>query len=170
MSTDFPLCQSGWWKDHKQVDGVDLKPRMKAKHSNAIPSTGTILTTAIKAIPSGAIRVGDWKLVERYEDGRVHLYNLKDDIGEKTTSGQHPKIVKSMRAKLHAWYGKLTQVSPEKERSEGRALATVIKVSTQAAVISSQASAKPYSKPTKTKTLIRNSRLQRAEQRGSIAK
>ena len=27
--------------------------------------------------------MGDWKLIERYEDGRVHLFNLRDDVGEQ---------------------------------------------------------------------------------------
>ena len=27
--------------------------------------------------------MGDWKLIERYEDGRVHLFNLADDLSEK---------------------------------------------------------------------------------------
>ncbi len=55
--------------------------------------------------PAGAIRIGDWKLIERYEDGRVHLYNLKDDIGEQNDlAGKHPDRVRTMRGKLHAWY------------------------------------------------------------------
>ena len=29
-------------------------------------------------IPGGAIRVGDYKLFENYEDGKVSLYNLKE--------------------------------------------------------------------------------------------
>ena len=33
--------------------------------------------------PGGAIRMGDWKLIERYEDGRTHLYDLKNDLGER---------------------------------------------------------------------------------------
>ena len=56
-------------------------------------------------IPGGAMRAGDYKLVERYEDGRVHLYNLKDDIGERTDlAAEQPQRVAQMRAKLHAWY------------------------------------------------------------------
>jgi len=55
--------------------------------------------------PGGAIRVGDWKLIERYEDGRVHLYNVPADIGEEDdVAAEHPRRVKRMRAKLHAWY------------------------------------------------------------------
>ena len=56
-------------------------------------------------MPGGAIRIGDFKLLERYEDGRVHLYNLKDDIGErKDLSEQQPKRVAAMRSDLHRWY------------------------------------------------------------------
>ena len=33
--------------------------------------------------PGSAVRLGDWKLIEYFEDGGVELYNLKDDIGEK---------------------------------------------------------------------------------------
>ena len=32
--------------------------------------------------PASAIRLGDRKLVEFYEDGRTELYNLRDDLGE----------------------------------------------------------------------------------------
>lgn len=55
--------------------------------------------------PGGAIRMGDWKLVERYEDGRVHLYNLKLDIGEREDLAlEYPERVETMRNKLHDWY------------------------------------------------------------------
>jgi hypothetical protein len=51
------------------------------------------------------VRAGDWKLVERFEDGRVHLYNLKDDLGERNDlSAGEPARVEKMRAMLHAWY------------------------------------------------------------------
>ncbi len=56
-------------------------------------------------IPSGAIRMGDWKLIERYEDGRIHLYNLVEDIGELNDLAEaYPEKVDTMRKKLHAWY------------------------------------------------------------------
>ena len=56
-------------------------------------------------IPGGAVRDGDWKLIERYEDGSVNLYNLKDDIGERNdVAAKHAARVQAMRAKLHSWY------------------------------------------------------------------
>jgi len=55
--------------------------------------------------PGGAARQGEFKLVERYEDGRAHLYNIAKDIGEKhDIAEQHPDIVKTLRSQLHAWY------------------------------------------------------------------
>jgi Arylsulfatase A and related enzymes len=55
--------------------------------------------------PGGAIRVGDWKLIERYEDGRVSLYNVVRDIGEQNDlAEQEVERVKTMRGQLHAWY------------------------------------------------------------------
>lgn len=55
--------------------------------------------------PGGAIRMGDWKLIENYEDGSVQLYNLRSDLGERTDrAGTEPERVKTMRTRLHAWY------------------------------------------------------------------
>ncbi len=36
-----------------------------------------------RTTPAGAVRAGDWKLIEFFEDGRLELYNLRDDIGEE---------------------------------------------------------------------------------------
>ncbi len=55
--------------------------------------------------PGGAIRSGDWKLIERFEDGRRHLYNLADDVGEENdVADKHPQRVSEMTDKLHHWY------------------------------------------------------------------
>ncbi len=55
--------------------------------------------------PGGAVRLGDWKLIERYEDGRVHLYNLREDVGERNdVAAEHPQRVAQMRRRLHQWY------------------------------------------------------------------
>jgi arylsulfatase A-like enzyme len=55
--------------------------------------------------PGGAIRMRDWKLIERFEDGRVHLYHLAEDIGERhDVADKHPERIAAMRGRLHAWY------------------------------------------------------------------
>lgn len=55
--------------------------------------------------PGGAIRTGNWKLIERYEDGRKHLYDLSKDVGEQQDlASQHPELVEQMTGDLHGWY------------------------------------------------------------------
>jgi arylsulfatase A-like enzyme len=56
------------------------------------------------ATPYGAVRAGDWKLIEFFEDMHVELYNLKDDIGEKDDLAKKmPEKTKELRDKLHTW-------------------------------------------------------------------
>ncbi len=56
------------------------------------------------ATPFGAIRSGDYRLVEFYDDMRVELYNLRDDIGEtRDLARSEPAIAAKLRARLHAW-------------------------------------------------------------------
>lgn len=91
---------------HK-VDGESIVPVLRGEtpseprplfwHYPHYPNQG--------GFPGGAIREGDWKLVERYEDGRVHLYNLAEDIGEQNDrSEEFPERVADLRQKLHRWY------------------------------------------------------------------
>jgi arylsulfatase A-like enzyme len=55
--------------------------------------------------PGGAIRSEDWKLIERFEDGQVHLFNLAEDVGETDDlAAREPERVATMRDDLHAWY------------------------------------------------------------------
>jgi arylsulfatase A-like enzyme len=56
------------------------------------------------ATPYSAIRDGDWKLIEFFEDNHLELYNLKDDLGEKTNLAQRlPEKAQELLAKLTAW-------------------------------------------------------------------
>jgi arylsulfatase A-like enzyme len=60
--------------------------------------------------PASAVRMGDYKLIEWYEqsllkeNGEVSLFNLRKDIGESNDlSAEMPEKVKEMRSTLHAW-------------------------------------------------------------------
>jgi hypothetical protein len=54
--------------------------------------------------PAGAIRMGDYKLLEYFENNTVQLFNLKDDIGEQNDlSKSNPAKAKELTAMLHAW-------------------------------------------------------------------
>jgi arylsulfatase A len=54
--------------------------------------------------PVGAIRAGDWKLLEYFEDNRVELFNLGDDPGEqRELAKQMPERATELRQRLRAW-------------------------------------------------------------------
>jgi arylsulfatase A len=54
--------------------------------------------------PVGAIREGDWKLIEYFEDGRLELYDLASDLSEQhDLAGQKPEVARRLHAKLAAW-------------------------------------------------------------------
>lgn len=53
--------------------------------------------------PHGAIRQGDYKLIEWYEDGRRELYNLKNDLGEEhDLAAKQANHVRELGDLLHA--------------------------------------------------------------------
>ncbi|HTL28864.1 MAG TPA: sulfatase [Tepidisphaeraceae bacterium] len=57
-----------------------------------------------RTTPAGAIRIGDFKLIEFFEDGKLELYNLKDDIGQThDLSKELPDVTKKLHDKLVAW-------------------------------------------------------------------
>jgi arylsulfatase A-like enzyme len=62
-------------------------------------SGGTWRTT-----PAGAVRSGQWKLIEFFEDGRVELYNVVRDISEKNNlTGKMPEKAKELHQLLRNW-------------------------------------------------------------------
>lgn len=57
-----------------------------------------------RTTPVGAVRAGDYKLMEFFEDERLELYNLREDLGEqKNLAEQMPDKVQELRSQLAAW-------------------------------------------------------------------
>jgi uncharacterized sulfatase len=54
--------------------------------------------------PAGAIRAGDWKLIEFFDDDTLELYNLRQDLGEsKNLAVEMPERAKRMQEMLADW-------------------------------------------------------------------
>ncbi|MGH9163301.1 MAG: sulfatase [Vicinamibacteraceae bacterium] len=54
--------------------------------------------------PGAAIRNGDWKLIQWYENDALELYNLARDIGEETNlAAEDPDRVEQLSAELRDW-------------------------------------------------------------------
>ena len=65
--------------------------------------------------PASAIRQGDWKLIEFFEDGALELYNLKEDVGEShNLAAQFPDRAKTMHAALKAWRKEVQAQVPQR--------------------------------------------------------
>lgn len=64
--------------------------------------------------PSAAVRAGDYKLIEFYDEGQVELYNLKNDIGEKNNlAAQMPEKTAQLKKMLRDWQKSLDAQMPK---------------------------------------------------------
>jgi arylsulfatase A-like enzyme len=107
-SVDFyptMLEMAGAEPDPDQVlDGKSIVPLLKQAGSFRRDAIFWHYPHYHHSTPAGAIRQGDWKLVEFYEDGRVELYNLEDDIGEKNNlTAEMPSKARQLKRALAAW-------------------------------------------------------------------
>ena len=63
--------------------------------------------------PSGAIRLGDFKLIEFYEDMHLELYNIKIDISEENNLALSlPDKTSELLELLHQWRNDLDAQMP----------------------------------------------------------
>lgn len=93
-------------KPEQHVDGVSLVPFLKGDRTFDrgpifwhYPHYGGKGDT-----PGGAIRMGDYKLIEFYEDNHVELYNLRTDISEtRDLSKEKPEVAADLLKRLHDW-------------------------------------------------------------------
>lgn len=54
--------------------------------------------------PACAIRDGDWKLIEHFEEGKLELYNLKEDLSEtQNRAGECTEITHRLKTALDEW-------------------------------------------------------------------
>jgi arylsulfatase A-like enzyme len=72
-----------------------------------------------RTTPVSLIQSGDWKLMEFLEDGRLELYNLRDDVGEtKNLAAEMPAKAKELHARLVAWRNEVKAPLPTKNDGE----------------------------------------------------
>ena len=113
-----PVCSTDFYPTILEYCGLPLKPNQHLDGQSLVPLMSGVEKLSRENLfwhyphysnqggfPAAALRNRDWKLIERFEDGRVHLYHLKDDPGErKDRSKDFPDRVMRMRENLHRWY------------------------------------------------------------------
>lgn len=101
--------------DHK--DGVSLVPLLRGKEIAERPLVWHYPHYGNQGgEPSSIIRLGKWKLIHYYEDGREELYNLDEDLGEiADLAKQYPEEVKKLHERLFDYLSSVNARYPEKD-------------------------------------------------------
>ncbi|MHC5023158.1 MAG: sulfatase [Planctomycetota bacterium] len=93
--------------EDRSIDGLSLVPQLRdpaARWDREAVFWHYPHYHTPKRPPTGAVRAGDWKLIEFYEDGRVELYDLRSDPGEKhDLAGEHRERAAALQRRLHEW-------------------------------------------------------------------
>lgn len=114
---ETPVISVDFYPTILEIAGTTPKPGQIIDGESLVPllrQTGGLKRTALYwhyphyhpggATPYSAVRDGDYRLVEFFEDNRLELYNLKEDAGEKNELAQkEPAKVAALRAQLEAW-------------------------------------------------------------------
>jgi len=93
--------------DNKYMDGISLLPLIEdSNYDSKRPLFWHYPHYSNQGgIPAAAVRLGDYKLIQRLENSKMHLYNLSKDPGEKNDiANKYPKRVEQLTALLFAWY------------------------------------------------------------------
>lgn len=92
-------------KPDSHLDGVDLTPILTGQKDSLDRDTlYWHYPHYHKTMPYGAIRKGDFKLIEFFEDGTLELYDLRNDATETTNLVEsRPEKADRLLAEMKAW-------------------------------------------------------------------
>lgn len=86
------------------LDGKSIAPELMGKNDEMERAIFWHYPVYHHDVPAGAVRKGDWKLIENMETGGVSLYNLNVDIGETINlTATNPEKTQELYALLKKW-------------------------------------------------------------------
>ncbi len=118
---DIPVTSTDFYPTLLEAAGLPLRPEQHLDGKSLVPLLRGKDSLQERTLfwhyphysnqggfPAGAVRKGDYKLIENLQDGEVCLYNLIDDISEQNDLAKKmPEKVNELRTALHAWYKKV---------------------------------------------------------------
>jgi len=106
ISTDiYPTVAelAGIVVDH-EIEGLSLVPHLLRSETIERETLYWHYPHYHLGMPGGAIRDGDFKLIEYFETGELELYNLRDDLQEThNLAAEFPAKAEELQQKLHTW-------------------------------------------------------------------
>jgi len=114
---NVPVVTTDFYPTFLEMAGLPLMPQQHIDGVSLIPlisGNGKFDREAIYwhyphygnqgGTPGSSIRMNEYKLIEFFEDGRLELYNLIEDEGEKNNLAQQfPELTLKMQKKLADW-------------------------------------------------------------------
>jgi arylsulfatase A-like enzyme len=124
---NFPVTSPDFYPTILEMAGLELIPEQHCDGVSFLPllkGTGTLDREAIfwhyphygnqGGTPGSSVRCGDYKLIEFFEDGRLELYNLREDVSEKhNIAKDKPDITQKLKEMLVDWREKVEAKIPE---------------------------------------------------------
>lgn len=127
-TSDVPAAGSDFYPTLLELVGASLKPEDHNDGVSLVPvlTGGSIAERPLiwhyphygnqGGQPSSIIRLGDWKLIHYYEDGREELYNLKNDMEETNNlAGENRALARQLSESLFAYLNKVDARFPIKD-------------------------------------------------------
>jgi arylsulfatase A-like enzyme len=126
-----PVTSTDFYPTFLEAAGLDLLPEQHVDGVSLLPllrGEGALDREAIYwhyphygnqgGTPGSSVRVGDHKLIEFFEDGRLELYDLRTDVGEDHNLAQsRPALTKRLAELLATWResieAKIPQPNPD---------------------------------------------------------
>ncbi len=95
---------AGAEKPNQVLDGKSILPELLANKFDPERAIYWHYPVYHHSQPMGAVRKGEWKLIENFVTGEFSLYNLRADISEaKDLSGLYPDKTKELARLLKVW-------------------------------------------------------------------
>ncbi|RIJ49800.1 aryl-sulfate sulfohydrolase [Maribellus luteus] len=138
--SDFPVSQLDFYPTildmagipkpaNKILDGASILPVLKQSGDLEerplfwhfpvyleayVKNDSTTQDPLFRTRPGSAVRLGDWKLIQYFENNDIELYNLKEDIGEVNNLAEsNPEKVRELVGILDTWREKTVAPVPE---------------------------------------------------------
>ncbi|WP_439484182.1 sulfatase [Cyclobacterium plantarum] len=127
-TSDAPVTGTDFYPTLLELIGEELKPEEHPDGVSLLPllSGGTIEERPLiwhyphygnqGGEPSSIIRLGEWKLIHYYEDGREELYNLDQDMEENhDVAAENSELAGRLSEQLFAYLDEVGALYPEKD-------------------------------------------------------
>jgi arylsulfatase A-like enzyme len=123
-----PTTSPDWYPTLLAAAGLPAMPQQHADGASLLPLLGGETALPRDAIfwhyphysnqgdtPASSVRAGDWKLIEFFEDGRLELYNLREDPGERrNVAASQRDIVQRLHGRLVRWRAEVEGLIPKR--------------------------------------------------------